>query len=113
MEREDIISELHKMFNSAEHCFICGDDSGCYATVDMDGDPEPNQCEFCYVNPISKFNLRTKIADYIIAEIEKAKKDATIETLNTILSAFKSNDLAYGKLPCEYIEKLLKQAQDK
>lgn len=53
------------------------------------------------------------VADWHLEQIAQAKKDAVIETLNTILSAFKSNDLAYGKLPCEYIEKLLKQAQDK
>ena len=56
----------------------CGN-LGTLTVADINGDPEPEQCEFCYCEPKSKFNLLGRVTDLIQQAVEEQKeKDAEI-----------------------------------
>lgn len=58
-ELESVLKGAGTLIESAmtgERCPNC-DNSGCYAEPGRDGDPEPQQCEFCYTVPWSRFNV--------------------------------------------------------
>jgi hypothetical protein len=59
-----LVAELDR----AERCdeAMCHD-TGCYATRARDGSPEPNQCQFCYENPLSMFNAKRRLREAVEA----------------------------------------------
>jgi hypothetical protein len=74
--------ELAKAREELEgNCPMC-DNTGCYATQGTDGEPEPNQCEWCYTIPYSKFNrnrfesLHSELTQ-AREEIERLKDEVT------------------------------------
>lgn len=62
--REKLIKVVNTANGESIKCPIC-DDTGCWASRNEDGDPEPNQCEHCYTVPNSIFN-RNLLLDAII-----------------------------------------------
>ncbi len=69
---KELVKGIEEIIRTAEDCPVGGcNNSGCYPVADYDDDPIPEQCEFCYTNPKSKFNLATAIANAIELDEEK------------------------------------------
>jgi len=61
--------KVREIVNQAENCPNC-ENVGWYARPDRHiGEPEQIQCEFCYTNPKSKFNVLQLILSLIESDL--------------------------------------------
>jgi len=74
-EQNELKREFEDIFGLDCEMPMCNN-TGCYATADEHGDPEPNQCEFCYCEPRSKFNFKLGLEQKLKEEHQKGYNQA-------------------------------------
>ena len=129
-EVEKVREDLNRQHTG--DCPDC-DNSGCYATQGKDGGPEPNQCQWCYESPNSKFNQANREAeltrlrqenerltkvnldissrllfDTNRLQIQLSDAYAAIREAKTIMTDQLADSTAYREMACHIVNKMRK-----
>ena len=80
-EQESLRGQFLKLV-SQEHCQPCCDGNGTYPESDVDGQPYPAQCEYCY---LVRFAAADNFMHLIEQDRERTKATAGFEELNSLL----------------------------
>lgn len=84
---------LRKFIDSHDDCPYCPNE-GFYVETDYNGDPEQIQCEWCYTEPKSKFNIPKNISSHFKRPV--VNRDSLAKAM--------SECIYYGRAPLNFLE---------